>query len=373
LKLFLETYFTPTVDRSAREGAESGKVGIFQLFKIKHMRPFALKIFVHGLLFLLPAILCAQHVPFTTDGYDSYMPETRQMNKYLSSVYPHLDINKPAGLKTLRAVWGQAGGKPTLKVQDLYIPGSGGKIRIRVFKPDSVKAVVLDIHGGGFIAGRPENNDSLNDAIARICKVAVVSIDYRLAPENPFSAEVEDCDTVAAWLLQHGKTEFGSDKLLLTGLSAGANLAAHVLFFIRDNRNAIDRVLGVNFFYGGFDLSGSPSARMVTSHTLILDSTILFEIQDAAFKGKSREEMRSPEYSPMFANLKGLPPALFSVGTLDPLFDDNVFMADRWESAGNKTTLYVYPECTHAFSLFPTQIGKLANQRVIDWISGLLK
>ena len=321
---------------------------------------------------LLSASLIAQHAPFSTDGYDSYMPEIRLWNKIMLA-YPRLDITTAKGLAQARVVWGQAGGKSILKPQDRFIKGKGSNIRIRIFRPDSIRAVVLDIHGGGGIAGRPENSDSLNGEMARFCRVAVVSVDYRLAPENPFEAEVEDCDAIAAWLIQNETNEFGTDKLIFSGLSAGATLGALTLLDVRAKMHSIGRVIGINFFYGAFDLSRTPSCRMAGSHSLIIDSVILSQLREVVFPGKSAEELRSASYSPLYADLKGLPPALFSVGSNDPMIDDNTFMANRWEASGNQTTLYVYPECPHAFSLFPTQVAKLANHRVIDWINGLLK
>lgn len=320
---------------------------------------------------LVPATLIAQHRPYSTEGYGSYMAEIRQWNTLLAAVYPKLDMSTPQGLVRARAIWGPPGGKTVLKPQDRYLPGQGGKIRIRIFRPDSVRAVVLDIHGGGYVAGRPESEDSLNDVMARYCRVAVVSVDYRLAPENPFESELEDCDSVAHWVLANEKIEFGTDKMLLSGFSAGATLAALTLLDIRDKMGGMSQVIGVNFFYGGFSNLGTPSMRMANSHTLIIDSSLLSQIKQIVFHGMSDEQLMG--YSPLYANLKGLPPAMFSVGTKDPLIDDNTFMASRWQSAGNPVTLYVYPECPHAFNFFPTQIAKLANQRVNDWVNGLLK
>jgi acetyl esterase len=336
------------------------------------MKSLILKMYGFIFSFLLPALLFAQHEPFTIDGYESYMPEVRQLNQFMAT-WRGLIITTQEGLAQARILWGPPGGKTILKPKDRFIHGEGGNIRMRIFRPDKIRAVVFDIHGGGFFAGRPESADSLNDIMARYCSVAIVSIDYRLAPENPFEAEVEDCDAVAAWLLQNAKNEFGTDKLILTGSSAGANLAAHTLLDIRDKMHGINRVIGINFLYGVFDLSRTPSARMAGAHTLILDSSIINQMVRIVFKGKSTEELRSAYYSPLYADLKGLPPAFFSVGTIDPLMDDNTFMANRWEAAGNQTTLYVYPECPHAFNLFPTQIAKIGNQRVNDWINGLLK
>src|SRR5450432_65915 len=336
------------------------------------MKSLVFKMYGFIFPFLLPALLIAQHEPFTTNGYDSYMPEVKKWNQIFAT-FPPMDISTPKGLAQNRFFFSQPGGKTILKPQDRFIHGKVGNIRIRIFRPDTIRAVVLDIHGGAFVSGSPQQNDSSNDVTARYCRVAVVSVDYRLAPENSIEAEVEDCDSVAAWLLQNAKKEFGADKLIFSCGSAGSTLAALTLLDIRDKMHGISQVIGISFFYGLFDLSKTPSFRMANANTLILDSAYISQMYSVVFKGMSAEELRSANYSALYADLKGLPPAFFSVGTIDPLMDDNTFMANRWEAAGNKTSLYVYPDCPHAFNGFPTQIAKLANLRVNDWINGLLK
>src|ERR1017187_5878817 len=119
------------------------------------MKSSVLKSFVSILCFILPGILIAQPSPFTTDGYDSYMGEVKQWNKVLESI-PKFDITSPAGLAQIRFVWGAASGKSILKPTDRFIPGNGSNIRIRIFRPENPRAVVFDIHGGGWVAGRPE-------------------------------------------------------------------------------------------------------------------------------------------------------------------------------------------------------------------------
>jgi acetyl esterase/lipase len=322
------------------------------------------------LIAFLPSPAQSQERPFTTENVEPFLPEVRQANKQIAFFHP--DMSTPAGLSMVRAVFGAPGGKTILQPQDKFIHGEGGKIRIRIFRPDTIRAVLFDIHGGGLVAGRPESTDSLNDAIARYCKVAVVSIDYRLAPENAFPAALLDCDSLAVWLLRNAQIEFGTNKLILSGYSAGAYLAALTLLDIRDKFHGIDKVIGINFLYGVFDLSGTPSARQVGRNSLIIDSAFMNQDRQAVFPGKSAEDLRSPSYSPLYANLKGLPSALFSVGTLDPLIDDTNFMSDRWEAAGNSANLYVYPECPHGFNLQKTQLARLANKRVGDWINGIL-
>jgi acetyl esterase/lipase len=76
-----------------------------------------------------------------------------------------------------------------------------------------------------------------------------------------------------------------------------------------------------------------------------------------------------PDVSPLYADLRGLPPALFTVGTLDPLLDDSQFMAARWSAAGNAAELAVYPGGIHAFNAFPLALGATANRRILEFVA----
>src|SRR5256885_4714701 len=104
--------------------------------------------------------------------------------------------------------------------------------------------------------------------MARSCKAAVVSVDYRLAPEYPFPACIEDCKAAAKWLVDNAKKEFGTDKLFISGASAGAHLAALTALYIRDSLHAIDKVKGLNLIYGCYDLARTPSCRKSTDSTI---------------------------------------------------------------------------------------------------------
>jgi acetyl esterase len=83
----------------------------------------------------------------------------------------------------------------------------------------------------------------------------------------------------------------------------------------------------------------------------------------------SFEERRAPDISPLFADLRGLPPALFTVGTLDPLLDDTLFMDARWRAAGGRTELRVWPEAIHGFNAFPLRLGALANAAQYEFLA----
>jgi len=306
-----------------------------------------------------------------SEDYSAYVPVQVAFNKQLAHMPPPSLLTKE-GLATARKSMHFTPNlvlKPTVTT----IKGPGGDLQLRIFKPDTIRAVVLEIHGGGWSLGTAESSDPMNDVMARTCKVAVVSVDYRLSPESPFPACIEDCKAAAKWLINNSKKEFATDKLFISGGSAGGHLTAVTALYIRDSLHAIDKIKGVNLIYGCFDLGRTPSCRKATDSTIILTKKYMDETYELVFHGWTIQQLQQPQYSPLYADLKNLPPALFTVGTADPLLDDTYFMEARWRSAGNKTFLAVYPECPHGFNFFPTQLSALANRRMYEWISDLCK
>jgi acetyl esterase len=306
------------------------------------------------------------------EDYSSYMPEVRAFNKQLVQMPQGGSILSKKGLAAARISMEPNNFiKPQLQPSVKYITGPAGNLALRIFKPDTIRAVVLEIHGGGWSLGRAASSDIQNDIMARTCKVAVVSVDYRLAPENAFPACINDCKAAAKWLVNNAMAAFGTDQLFISGGSAGAHLSTLTTLYIRDSLQAIDKVRGVNLIYGCFDLSRTPSCTMATDSTLLLNKKYMDETYELVFHGWSKEQLRNPQYSPLYADLRNLPPALFTIGTADPLIDDTYFMEARWRLAGNKTFLAVYPESSHAFNFFPTKMATAANEKMYQWIIAL--
>ena len=306
------------------------------------------------------------------EDYSAYLPEVRAINQQLAHMPQGASILTKKGLAAARnSMAPDSSVKTQLQPSVKFIHGPVGNLALRIFKPDTIRAVVLDIHGGGWSVGTAASDDIQNDYMARICKVAVVSIDYRLAPENLFPACINDCKAAAKWLVNNSMKEFGTDKLFISGFSAGGHLSAVTTLYIRDSLHAIDKVRGVNLIYGCFDLSHTPSCRMATDSTILVTKKYIADAWELAFHGWSKEQLRDPKYSPLYADLQHLPPALFTIGTADPLIDDTYFMEARWRLAGNKTFLAVYPECSHAFNFFPSQMARVANEKMFQWIIAL--
>jgi acetyl esterase/lipase len=310
----------------------------------------------------------AQQTNFNED-YSAYLREARAVNNYISHMPQGGSLLTKEGLEAARNEMPITPVTPPPSVK--YIPGPVGNLAIRIFKPDTIRAVVMSIHGGGWSAGSAASDDVFNDHLARTCKVAVVGVDYRHAPENPFPACIDDCKAVAKWLINNALKEFGTDKLFISGASAGGHLSAVVTLYIRDSLHAINKVRGVNLIYGCFDLSRTPSNRMATDSTLLIPKKYIDDTYKLVFPGWTKEKLQNPQYSPLYADLKNLPPALFTIGTADPLIDDTYFMEARWRLAGNKTYLATYPESSHGFNYFPTAMAAAANKKMCDWIIAL--
>ena len=263
------------------------------------------------------------------------------------------------------------GGAPSELAVDRMIEGRDGPIRLRTFTPEQAEGVLFHIHGGAWMAGAPEMLDQLHEIVMRSMNLAVVSVDYRLAPEHPYPAGPDDCETAACWLVEHALGEYGSDRLVISGESAGAHLAAVTLLRMRDRHDAIERFTGANLVFGAYDLSRTPSqlGTGVPAGSDILDGTG-FPL-DLFLPGRSHEARRDPDISPLYADLHDLPPALFTVGTHDHLLDDTLFMATRWAAAGNEAKLLVYPETPHGCIGLPS-VAAHCFPRMFDFLRGCL-
>jgi acetyl esterase/lipase len=257
------------------------------------------------------------------------------------------------------------------KARALEIEGPGGPVRLRIIAPEGESTgAFLHIHGGGWTLGDNDMQDQRLDRLGRETGLTVVSVGYRLAPENPYPAAPDDCEAAALWLLgEAGKaTVGGASALAIGGDSAGAQLAAVTLLRLRD-RHAITGAFGAAVLeYGGFDLSMTPSQRLWGERNLVLSEPIIGWFADQFLPTYDREQRRAPDISPLFAELSGMPPAIFTVGTQDPLLDDTLFMQARWRAAGNATELRVWPEAPHGFVSLPMTVADAALSAEHDFL-----
>jgi len=252
------------------------------------------------------------------------------------------------------------------RARTILIDGKGGhKVGVRIIAPENPKGVYLHFHGGGMVLGSAEYQDPLLERIVKNTGLACASVEYRLAPENPYPASWDDSETAAAWLVKNAEAEFGTNVLALGGESAGATLAAATVLRMRD-RHGYTGFRAVNLLYGNYDSSMTPSQKLLGKKRILIGSIDIEKFAEAYAQGNV--DRRDPDLSPLYADLANLPPALFTIGTCDPLLDDSLFMYSRWIGAGNEAELAVYPGGLHAFNAFPLAIAAEANARCDEFL-----
>src|SRR5690348_685912 len=257
------------------------------------------------------------------------------------------------------------------RARTLTIAGKGGHpLPLRIIEPASKpRGVYLHLHGGGWVLGGADMQDPMLERIADRTGQAVVGVEYRLAPEYPYPAGPDDCETAALWLVENAKKEFGTDVLTIGGESAGGHLTAVTILRMRD-RHGYTGFRGANIVYGAFDLSLTPSQRLFGNTRLVLRTIDMQQFYNAFLP--TIMDRRVPDISPLYADLKNLCPALFAVGTKDALLDDTLFMHARWVAAGNDAELAVYPGGAHGFTLFPNNLSRAATTKMDAFLNRVL-
>ncbi len=250
----------------------------------------------------------------------------------------------------------------------------GRSVKVRIFHPARECAgVVLDFHGGGWTIGNARMADDQNSQLALKLGVAVISVDYRLAVSISIEEVIGDCEAAAIWAVGHIDHEFRTEKLLFKGSSAGAHLAVSALIRLRNRLETSRRIIGIVLHFGLYDFSGTSMVRNAGSDTLILHGPTVRATLKKLTPGMTDEERKDPSISPLYADLAGLPPALFVVGAEDILLEDNRFMAAHWQAANKNAELLVVPACPHAFTVMSTSIARKVEAFVYDWISDQLR
>lgn len=300
---------------------------------------------------------------------DPEVAETRAFNEMLVRLLAELPPVESVPAEQTRRVRREGGGifpAPELlpQARELEIASRNGEpIGLRVLAPEGeATGVYLHFHGGGWTLGSADGQDPYLWELVEATGLAAVSVEYRLAPEHPFPAAPDDCEDAALWLLEHGTDVLGAPaRLAIGGESAGAHLALLTLLRLRDGHGATGAFAAANLVYGGYDLSLTPSSRR-WERDLVLTRESMAWFGDNFCPGVDLEGRRDPAISPLFADLRDLPPALLTVGTHDPLLDDSLFLDARLRAAGNRSELRVYEEAAHGFNLFPLAAAARANE-----------
>lgn len=277
-------------------------------------------------------------------------------------------VSKAAGAVTEAALKARG-----VRISALDIDGPASPLPLRLLEPAGPpKGLVVDLHGGGWVVGSAALNDRLTGHFAEAGH-AVASVDYRLLDEARgvwMPDAVADCAAALAWALGEGRRRFGTDRVFVIGESAGAHLAALAALQLRDAAD-LDGLAGLIFVQGVFDLSATPRVRAATAETLLFDGPNLERDLGRLTPGLDEAGRRKPELSPLYADLSGMPPALFVMGEMDPFRDDSRAMAQRWSEHALATLLDV-PTAPHGFQHFGAPTAALAQAFIRDWIGEIL-
>jgi acetyl esterase len=251
------------------------------------------------------------------------------------------------------------------RAETMTIAGPSGPMELRVIAAKNPRGLYFHIHGGGWSIGAPDQNDPLLERIADAAGLTCVSLKYRLSPENPYPAAPDDCEAAALWVVREGTKQFGLTKLAIGGESAGGHLSAVTLLRLRD-RHQLSPFSVALLNYGCFDLGMTPSARNWGDEKLVLNTPAIVAFSKSFLPLGT--DAKDPDVSPLYADVRGMPAAIFSVGTRDALLDDSLFMAPRWLAAGNAAELAIYPGACHGFLSLPNRQRNDAVARIAAFV-----
>ncbi|WP_228546364.1 alpha/beta hydrolase [Halegenticoccus tardaugens] len=262
---------------------------------------------------------------------------------------------------------------PIEEVIDRTIDGPGGALPIRIYLPEGNGpfAVTMFFHGGGFVSGGLDSHDEFCRVLVTESNIAVVAVDYRLAPEHPFPAAVEDAYAATKWVAEHAG-EFGgdADRLAVAGDSAGGNLAAVVAHMARD-RDGPEITYQVLLYPTVSQHQDWESVDENGDGYFITKEDLMWF--DNHYHERDIDKMNVYASPLLAADFEGLPPATVVTGGFDPLRDEAVVYADRLEKVGVDVSHHHYDDAIHAFVQMaaPPFEFEVSQEALADIVDGL--
>ena len=245
---------------------------------------------------------------------------------------------------------------PNARCEERWLQlGSKQRLRLCLYWPTPQGAAtpaLLYLHGGGFVLGRPEMADDYLADLAVELGALIVAVDYRLAPEHPFPAPLEDCYAALAWIFEQAHVlNVDTQRVILHGHSAGGGLAAALTLLVRER--AQYRVTGLVMVYPMLDhRTGSPACADFNPTTGTVGwSPVANQFCWSCLQGAyAVDDERRMLFSPALAeDLHGLPPSFMAVGALDLFVDENLAFARDLSHAGVPVEFHLYPGVPHMF------------------------
>jgi len=266
---------------------------------------------------------------------------------------------------------GLAGSAEPVEVRaDLLLPLPGRPIRVRMYRHMAATPgpLLLWLHGGGFVGGTLDDIDVTCAGLARRTRLTLISLEYRLAPEHPFPAALDDTYDTLGWLAEHGAVFGGDGRLVAGGQSSGGNLVAAACLMARDRGGPPVTRQVLCYPWLDFGTGSSSHRRFDGADGVAPDRSRWYRSQYLA--GQAVTPYAAPLTAP---DLSGLPPALVLGAGIDPLRDDARRYAQRLEASGVASSYLEYEHTPHAFLNFPGALSAAwtAMQDIADGLADL--
>lgn len=292
---------------------------------------------------------------------------------------PKFDLNKD--LDMMRSLKQPSLEKsPDVLTTTRIYKGPDSELLVKIYEPKNRQykklPAVFWIHGGGYVLGHPDVDDGLCECYVKEINCVVVSIDYRLAPEHPYPAAIEDCYAGLKWTVNNAEElEIDISRIAIAGASSGGGLTAALALMARD-KGGPEIAFQMPLYPMLDDRNVSQSSYEINEENL--PTAWNREANQAAWKmylGNNPANEISPYAAPARSeNLKGLPPAYTFVGQLDPFRDETIEYVKRLAQAGVPVEFHLYPGCFHGFdSIFnDAEISRKARNGCINALARAL-
>ena len=273
----------------------------------------------------------------------------------------------------------QTPGGDVASVRDTTIPGPAGPLTLRIYRgkgtdADSALPCLLFLHGGGWVIGSLESHDRLCRRLANIGRICVVSVDYRLAPENKFPAAPDDCLAATRWAVDNaGALNGDTSRVIVAGDSAGGNLAAVTALRCRDEGGPALAAQLLIYPVTDYHTPGTPS---------YVENVEGYGLGRAGMEWFWDHYLADPSYashphaSPLRANnLAGLPPAYVTTAEYDPLRDEGEYYGQALQAAGVPTRIKRWDGVNHGFFFFVGIVDKsdAAMDEACAWVNETIR
>lgn len=272
-----------------------------------------------------------------------------EIERSRASRLPQLPVGQPLLERLGR--WLLGGPRPAVTISDGTVGGAAGPLPARWYRPPNLRPdapVLVYFHGGGWTVGAAAHYDWLCSSIAEDVGAVVVSVDYRLAPEDPAPAAADDAIAAMSWVAENRQEIGATGPLAVAGDSAGGNLAAVAAIAARDS--GLD-LAGQVLIYPGVDLTLSFRSVHVLTNEPILTRQDIDTFRMHYLSGGI--DPADPRVSPWFADVAGVAPALVQTASHDPLVDEGDAYARKLEEAGVLVRHTRYVDVPHGFLSLP--------------------